>query len=171
MKKTLLLFTLLLGTALGAKAQKFALIDMEYILDKIPAYAQANQQLEQLSKQRQAEVEKATQEAKNLYDSYQKALKTLSEAQRTQREEAIIQKEKAAAELRRKYFGPEGELAQKRNELMQPIEDRIYDAVKKLATQRGYAAVVDRASASSLIFASPDIDISNEVLSIVGYSN
>lgn len=171
MRKTILLFILLLVTSLGAQAQKFALIDMEYILEKIPAYAQANQQLEQLSKQRQAEVEKATQEAKNLYDSYQKALKTLSDAQRTQREEAIIQKEKAAAELRRSYFGPEGELAQKRNELMQPIEDRIYEAVKKIATARGYAAVVDRASASSLIFASPDIDISNEVLSIVGYSN
>ena len=171
MRKTILLFILLLVTSLGAQAQKFALIDMEYILEKMPAYAQANQQLEQLSKQRQAEVEKATQEAKNLYDSYQKALKTLSDAQRTQREEAIIQKEKAAAELRRSYFGPEGELAQKRNELMQPIEDRIYEAVKKIATARGYAAVVDRASASSLIFASPDIDISNEVLSIVGYSN
>lgn len=171
MRKTILLFILLLVTSLGAQAQKFALIDMEYILEKVPAYAQANQQLEQLSKQRQAEVEKATQEAKNLYDSYQKALKTLSDAQRTQREEAIIQKEKAAAELRRSYFGPEGELAQKRNELMQPIEDRIYEAVKKIATARGYAAVVDRASASSLIFASPDIDISNEVLSIVGYSN
>lgn len=171
MKKTLLLFILLLGTALGAQAQKFALIDMEYILEKIPAYAQANQQLEQLSKQRQAEVEKATQEAKNLYESYQKALKSLSDAQRTQREEAIIQKEKAAAELRRNYFGPEGELAQKRNELMQPIEDSIYEAVKRVATSRGYAAVVDRASASSLIFASPDIDISNDVLSILGYSN
>ena len=171
MRKTILLFILLLVTSLGAQAQKFALIDMEYILEKMPAYAQANQQLEQLSKQRQAEVEKATQEAKNLYDSYQKALKTLSDAQRTQREEAIIQKEKAAAELRRSYFGPEGELAKKRNELMQPIEDRIYEAVKKIATARGYAAVVDRASASSLIFASPDIDISNEVLSIVGYSN
>lgn len=171
MRKTILLFILLLVTSLGAQAQKFALIDMEYILEKIPAYAQANQQLEQLSKQRQAEVEKATQEAKNLYDSYQKALKTLSDAQRTQREEAIIQKEKTAAELRRSYFGPEGELAKKRNELMQPIEDRIYEAVKKIATARGYAAVIDRASASSLIFASPDIDISNEVLSIVGYSN
>lgn len=171
MKKTLLLFTLLLATTLGVQAQKFALIDMEYIMDRIPAYAQANQKLEQLSKQRQAEVEKVTQEAKNLYDSYQKALKTLSEAQRSQREEAIIQKEKAAAELRRSYFGPEGELAKKRDEWMQPIEDSIYEAVKKIATARGYAAVVDRASASSLIFASPDIDISNEVLSLLGYSN
>ena len=171
MRKTFLLFVLLLTTALGASAQKFALIDMEYILEKIPAYQQANQQLEQLSKQRQAEVEKATQEAKNLYESYQKALKSLSDAQRTQREEAIIQKEKAAAELRRNYFGPEGELAQKRNELMHPIEDSIYEAVKRVATSRGYAAVVDRASASSLIFASPDIDISNDVLYILGYSN
>ena len=87
------------------------------------------------------------------------------------KEEEIVAKEKSAAELRRKYFGPEGELFKKREALMQPIQDEIYEAVKAISTQKGYAVVVDRASASSIIFASPNIDISNEVLAKLGYSN
>ena len=110
-------------------------------------------------------------EAKSLYDSYQASIKTLSEAQKSKKEEEIVAKEKSAAELRRKYFGPEGELFKKREALMQPIQDEIYEAVKEISTQKGYAAVVDRASASSIIFASPSIDISNEVLAKLGYSN
>ena len=105
------------------------------------------------------------------YEKYQKEAKNLTEAQRTQREEAIINKEKEVAELRRNYFGPEGEMAKKQASLLQPIEDEIYEAVKAIALQQGYAAVLDRASATSLIFASPDIDISNEVLIKLGYSN
>lgn len=91
--------------------------------------------------------------------------------QRGKKEEEIVAKEKSAADLRRKYFGPEGELNKKRESLLQPIQDKIYNAVKEIATQRGYAVVLDRASASSIIFASPNIDISNEVLARLGYSN
>lgn len=171
MKKSFLILFLLLVAGLTAHAQKFALIDMEYILKNIPAYQQAANKLEQASKQWQSEVEKVSQEAKALYDSYQSAAKKLSEAQRNQKEEEIVAKEKSAAELRRKYFGPEGELYKMREELMQPIQDDIYQAVKQLATRQGYAVVVDRASASSIIFASPSIDISNEVLAALGYSN
>ena len=171
MKKSV--FTLLLLTifSVATYAQKFALIDMEYILENIPAYESANQQLEQASKQWQAEIEKAGQEAKNLYESYQATAKNMTETQRTQRENEIVEKEKSLAELRRKYFGPEGELYKKREALIGPIQDQIYNAVKEIATQRGYAVVTDRASASSIIFASPDIDISNEVLARLGYSN
>ena len=171
MKKNLLIMFLLFAAGMTANAQKFALIDMEYILKNIPAYQRANNELNQVSKQWQGEVEKLGKEAKSLYDSYQSSVKTLSEAQRTKREEEIVAKEKSAAELRRKYFGPEGELFKKREALMQPIQDEIYEAVKEIATQRGYAAVIDRASASSIIFASPNIDISNEVLVKLGYSN
>ena len=84
---------------------------------------------------------------------------------------AIVEKEKAASELKRKYFGPEGELFKKREELMKPIQDEIYNAVKAVAEENGYAVVVDRASASSIIFATPRIDVSNEVLAKLGYSN
>ncbi|MBO5080492.1 MAG: OmpH family outer membrane protein, partial [Bacteroidaceae bacterium] len=96
---------------------------------------------------------------------------TLSATQRTQKEEAIIAKEKEAAELRQKYFGPEGEMAKKEEALIAPIQNQIYEAVKQISQQRGYDAVIDRASATSIIFASPRIDISNEVLSKLGYSN
>ncbi|MBO6254801.1 MAG: OmpH family outer membrane protein, partial [Bacteroidaceae bacterium] len=94
--------------------------------------------------------------------------KNLTETQRTQRENAIVEKEKSAAELRRKYFGQEGELAKKQQELMQPIMDDIYEVVKAIAQDKGYSMVIDRASASSIIFASPNIDISDDVLAELG---
>lgn len=171
MRKSLLIMFLLFAVGMTASAQKFALIDTEYILKNIPAYQSANNELNEASKQWQNEVEKLSQEAKTLFDNYQSATKTLSEAQKTKKEEEIVAKEKSAAELRRKYFGPEGELFKKRESLMQPIQDEIYEAVKEIATQKGYALVVDRASASSIIFASPSIDISNEILAKLGYSN
>ena len=116
-----------------------------------------------------AKGEKA-KEAEALYLAYQKAANTLSATQRTQKEEAIVAKEREAAELRKKYFGPEGEMAQKQEALIAPIQNRIYEAVKQISSQKGYDAVIDRASATSIIFASPRIDVSNEVLSKLGYS-
>lgn len=171
MKKTILLTLLFVACAFTASAQKFALIDMEYILNSIPAYEQANNQLNQASQQYQSEVEAKAKEAEALYKDYQKASASLTAAQKTQREEAIVAKEREAAELRKKYFGPDGEMAKKQEELVAPIQDKIYEAVKRVAEQKGYAVVVDRASAQSIIFATPSIDISNEVLSKLGYSN
>ena len=169
--KRLVLSVLLLVAAVGmASAQKFALVDMEYILKQIPSYQQANQQMESLSKEWQSQIEAKANEAKKLYEDYQKTAGTLA-AQKTSKEDAIVAKEKEAAELRKQYFGPEGELMKKRQELIAPIQDAIYNAVKAIATQRGYDAVIDRASAQSMIFASPRIDISNEVLAKLGYSN
>lgn len=172
MRKPLLLMLLL--SVIGvveAHAQKFALIDMEYILKHIPAYESANRQMEQSSKQWQAEVEKLAGEAKSMYEDYQSTAQKLTAEQRTQKEDAIVAKEKEVADLRRKYFGPEGEMADLQARLMTPIQDDIYNAVKAIATERGYAVVTDRASATSIIFASPEIDISNEVLARLGYSN
>lgn len=171
MKKSLFILFALLAIGMTVRAQKYALIDMEYILKNIPAYENANQQLEQASRQWQSEVEKISEQAKTLYKDYQSQIASLSETQRGKKEEEIVAKEKSAAELRRKYFGPEGELYKKRESLMQPIQDAIYEAVKEIATQKGYAMVIDRASASSIIFALPDIDISNEVLARLGYAN
>lgn len=171
MKKSLFILLMLFVVGASANAQKFALIDMEYILGNIPAYERANEQLEQVSKQWQGEIEKIAEEAKAMYKNYQSQIASLSEVQRGKKEEEIVAKEKSAADLRRKYFGPEGELNKKRESLLQPIQDKIYNVVKEIATQRGYAVVLDRASASSIIFASPNIDISNEVLAKLGYSN
>ena len=169
MRKSLILTVISLLTAVAVHAQKFALVDMEYILGNIPAYEQANKQIENASKQWQAEVDKLSQEAKKLYADYQSKVENMSKNERTQSEEAVISKEKAASDLRRKYFGPEGELYKLREQLLQPIEDQVYEAVKAIATRRSYAAVIDRASANSILFASPDIDISDEVLQQMGY--
>ena len=151
-----------------ARAQKFALVDMEYILKNIPAYERANEQLNQVSRKWQAEVEALTQEAQTLYKKYQSEAVFLSEEQKTKSEEAVVAKEKEAAELKKKYFGPEGELYKKRESLMAPIQEEIYNAVKDISDQKGYSLILDRASDAGIIFASPKIDISNEVLTKLG---
>lgn len=156
--------------SISGMAQKFALIDMEYILKNIPAYEMTNEQLSQVSKKWQNEVEALQQEAQNMYKNYQSDLVFLSAEMKTKREEEIVKKEQEAQELKRKYFGPEGELYKKRETLMKPIQDEIYNAVKEISEDRGYQIVWDRASAMSIIFASPKIDISNEVLIKLGYS-
>ena len=172
MKKTFFLLAAALICTMSANAQKFALVDMDYILKNIPAYERANEQLNQVSKKWQAEVEAVDNEAKTLYKNYQNEAVFLSEKQKTEREQAIVDKEKEASELKKKYFGPEGELFKKRESLVQPIQDEIYNAVKAVADQRGFQVILDRASdTSGIIFASPAIDVSNEALGKLGYSN
>jgi outer membrane protein len=143
---------------------------MEYIMTNIPTYERANEQLNQVSKKWQAEVEALDEAAKTLYKNYQNEAMFLSESQKKEREQAIVDKEKEAAELKKKYFGPEGELYKKRVSLVEPIQEEIYNAVKGIATSKGFQLILDRASDASIIFASPAIDISNEVLSKLGYS-
>lgn len=171
MKKIILSLIILAGVAFAGSAQKFALIDMEYILKNVPAYEMANEQLNQLSQRWQKEVEATSQEADGLYKQYLSDKVFLTEEQVKKREEEIVAKEKEATELRYKYFGPEGELYKKRQTLMKPIQDDIYNAVKKLSEERGYQAIFDRASSANIIYASPRIDVSNEVLGKLGYSN
>lgn len=170
MKRLFLISCLLIVSAWTGTAQKFALIDMEYILKNIPAYEMTNEQLSQISKKWQNEVEALQQEAQNMYKTYQSDLVFLSAEMKTKREEEIVKKEQEAQDLKRKYFGADGELYKKRESLMKPIQDEIYNAVKEISESRGYQLVVDRASAMSVIFASPKIDISNEVLAKLGYS-
>ena len=171
MKKILLSLTLFAACAVTASAQKFALVDMEYILKNVPAYERAGEQLNQVSRKWQAEVDALQQEAETLYKNYQSEAVFLSNEQKTKREEAVVAKEKEAAELKRKYFVPEGEYYKKRESLMAPIEDEIYNAVKDIADQKGYSLVLDRASESAgIIFASPKVDISSEVLTRLGYN-
>jgi len=170
MKKILLILSLCAST-LSMQAQKFALVDMEYILKNIPAYERANEQLSQVSKKWQAEVDALTTEAQTMYKNYQNEVVFLSAEQKKAKQDAIVEKEKQAAELKRKYFGPEGELFKKRTSLMSPIQDEIYNAVKDISDLRGYQLVLDRASDTGIIFGSPKIDISNEVLGKLGYSN
>ena len=159
------------AATVSLQAQKFALVDMDYIFRNIPAYERANEQLSQVSKKWQAEVEAIQIEAQTLYKNYQNEVVFLSQEQKKSRQDAIMAKEQEAAELKKKYFGPQGELFKKRTALMQPIQEEIYTAVKDVADLRGYQLVLDRASDQDIIFGSPKIDISNEVLSKLGYSN
>ncbi len=170
MKRIIALCSVILFCSFAASAQKFALIDMEYILKNIPAYEMTNEQLSQVSQKWQNEIEALQQEAQNMYKSYQSDLVFLSAEMKSKREEEIVKKEQEAQELKRKYFGADGELYKKRESLMKPIQDEIYNAVKEISEQKGYQLIVDRASAMSIIFASPKIDISNEVLIRLGYS-
>ena len=170
--KKFIVFCLMAAASIAAHAQKFALIDMEYLLSNIPAYERANEQLNQVSKKWQAEVEALNTEASTMYKNYQNEVVFLSQEQKKKKQEAIMAKEKQAADLKRKYFGPEGELFKKRTSLITPIQDEIYNAVKDVADQRGYSLVIDRSSSTSgIIYGSPKVDISNEVLAKLGYGN
>ena len=171
MKKFALVLLLTVIGAIGANAQKFALVDMEYILRNVPSYEMASEQLNQLSQRWQREIENIGTEAQTMYQSYLADKVFLTDDQAKAREQEIANKEKEATELRMRYFGPEGELYQKQQTLLRPIQDDVYNAIKRVAEERGYQAVFDRASSSEISYASPRIDISNEVLTKLGYSN
>ncbi len=170
MKKIILSLLFVLCGAGVVSAQKFALVDMDYILRNVPAYEMANEQLNQVSQRWEKEVNQLSQEAETMYKNYQSDMVFLTDDQKKKREEAIVAKEKEATDLRYKYFGPEGELYKKRQSLMKPIQEDVYNAVKAVAEEKGYQTIFDRASSQSIVFASPRIDVSNEVLAKLGYS-
>ena len=170
MKRLFLLATFVAVVAVCSYAQKYALIDMEYILKNIPQYEMANEQLNQVSLRWQKEVETKTKEAETLYKNYQSEMVFLTDEQKKKREEEIVAKEKETAELQAKYFGPQGELYKKRQSLIEPIQTDVYEAIKKVSEEKGYQVIFDRASSAGIIFASPKIDVSNLVLSKFGFS-
>ena len=170
MKRITIILALVLACASAAMAQKFALVDMDDILKNVPQYEMANEQLNQLSQRWQKEVEAVGKEAENMYQTYLAEKVFLTEEQVKKREADVVAKEKEATELRYKYFGPEGELYKKRQSLLKPVQDEVYNAIKKVADERGYQAIFDRATSSDIIYASPRIDVSNEVLAKMGYS-
>ena len=155
------------GTAF-AKDQSIAYIDMAYILKNLPQYEQANEQLTMLSKRWQKEIDAAQQEARVLATNYQTEQIFLSETMRAQREQEIVEKEQAVLELKRKYFGQEGELYKKREALIKPIQDEIYNAIQDLASEKRIEVVKDRSADPSLIYMSSKLDISDQVLRKLG---
>lgn len=170
MKRNIVLFSFLTVVMFTLTAQKIAMLDMEYILKNIPSYETANEQLNIISKKWQNEVEVQMQEVQNMYKNYQTELVFLSDDMKVQREEEIIAKEKEAQELKRTYFGPEGELFKKRQSLMKPIQDEIYNVVQELSREKDYGLILDKSSSMNIIFSSPKIDISDQVLLKLGYS-
>lgn len=168
--KRIYIIMLLAMFAFGATAQKFAMVDMDYVLTAIPAYETANEQLEQISKKWQKEIETVLVEVQTMYKNYQTELVFLSDEMKTKREDEIIAKEKEADDLKRKYFAADGELYKKREALIKPIQDEVYNAIKEICEQHGYQMVLDKASSMNLIYASPKIDISDELLEKLGYA-
>ncbi len=170
MKKLIISLALAVTAVLGAYAQKFALVDMDYILRNVPSYEMANEQLNQVSQRWEREVTELSKEAETMYKNYQSEMIFLTDDQKKSREEELVAKEKQVTDLRYKYFGPEGELFKKRQSLMKPIQEDVYNAVKAVCEEKGYQVILDRASSQSIVFDSPKIDVSNEVLAKLGYS-
>jgi len=170
MKKLIISLCMLAGTVMGVNAQKFAMVDMEYIMKNIPSYESANEQLNQISKKWQSEVDAQMQEVQKMYKNYQTELVFLSDDMKTKREEEIVTKEKAVQELKRTYFGSDGELFKKRQSLMKPIQDEVFTAIQEISKTKEYDLVFDKGSAMSIIFTTPKLDISDQVLQKLGYS-
>lgn len=171
MKRILLipvLFALFAGIAPG---QKYAFVDTEYILSNIPSYKAAQEQLDKTSEEWQKEVESQYAEIEKMYKDYQAEKVLLTDDMRRKREDEIINKEKEVKELQKKYFGQDGALFKKRQELVKPIQDDIYQAVKDIATESGYAVIFDTSSGPTMLYFNPRYDVSDEVLQKLGYKN
>lgn len=167
MKSRILLALLLVTTLMSA--QKFAFVDTEYVLKKVPAYESAQDQLDQVSQRWQQEVDGLMDEVKTLYKNYQNDLVFLSDEMKVKRENAIVTKEQEATELRKTYFGPEGELFKKRESLMKPIQDEVFNAVKEVASEGGYSVIYDKSSSMDVVYAAPSLDVSEKVVEKLGY--
>lgn len=163
----ILIAVMAFGTAF-AKDQSIAYIDMSYILKNLPQYEQANEQLTMLSKRWQKEIDAAAQDARVMATNYQTEQIFLSETMRAQREKEIVDKEQEVLELKRKYFGQEGELYKKREALIKPIQDEIYNAIQDLANEKRIEIVKDRSADPALIYMSSKLDISDQVLQKLG---
>ena len=151
------------------QAQKFAYVDSDYILERVPEYQSAQEQLDKLTLSWQEDIEQLYQEIDQLYKKYQADQILLTQDMKVKRENEIINKEKAAKELQRKRFGPEGDLFTKRQELVKPIQDKIYNAIQDLATEKRFGVIFDKSGELSMLFADPDLDKSDDILRMLGY--
>ncbi len=168
MKKILFIAVFFIAAG-AATAQKYAYVDMEYILNNIPAYAEAQERLKQISDQYQKELENQRGEIEKMYSAYQNESGRLPSETKRKREDAIIAAEKEYKELQRQYFGPEGTLSKKQEEIVKPIQDQVIKTVQNLATAGGYAVIFDRAAGAGMIYANPQFDVSDQVLQKLGY--
>lgn len=150
-------------------AQKFAYVDSDYILERIPEYASAEDQLEKLSVNWQSEIEEVYQQIDVLYKKYQADKILLTQEMKNKRESEIINKEKDAKELQRKRFGPEGDLYKKRTELVKPIQDKVYNAIQDFSNEKRYDIIFDKSSNLIMLFSNPDLDKSDDILKMLGY--
>ena len=168
MKKILLLLAISFST-LSIQAQKFAYVDTDYILNKIPDFKQAQDKLDALSTDWQKEIENKYSDVEKMYRAYQQEQVLLTTDMKEKREEAIINKETDAKNLQKKYFGPEGSLYIKRQELIKPIQDKIYDAIQQLSAENKYAIIFDSSSDLIMLYKNDNYDKSDKILDLLGY--
>lgn len=168
MKKLLLLAACYLLFAASASAQRYAVIDTKYILDKMPEYRTAQKQLDDIAATWQKEVDALQTELNRSYKDYDAEQVMLSDELKQKRQDQLFNKEKALRDLQRKYFGFEGDLFRKRQELVKPIQDKVFNAVQKISVQRGYEFVLDKSEGITVIFADPKLEKSDDVLRELG---
>ncbi len=168
MKKILFIATCVMLTAFTATAQRYAVIDSKYILEKLPEYTEAQKALDKFSEQWQQEIEQKQALVDKMYKDYEAEQVMLSDALKKKREDELYNKEKELRDLQKKRFGFEGDLFKKRQELIKPIQDRVYNAVQKLALERQYDFILDKSEGITVIFADPKLDRSADVLRNLG---
>jgi outer membrane protein len=170
MKKIFFTLMMVCALALGASAQKYACVNTEYILTNIPDYAQAQKQLNKYSEDWQKELEVKFQEIDKMYKAYQQEAYLLPDNLKRKREDEIVAKEKEAKDLQKKRFGTGGDLDKKREELMKPIQDKVYNAIERIANEKSYAFIMDKSGSATLLFVNKKYDISDQVLDMLGYT-
>ncbi len=173
MKKLFLILMVSILTISAAKSQsqKFAYVDTDYILKNIPSYQAAQAQLDKISVDWQKEIENIYAQVDKMYKDFQSEKVLLTEEMRTKRENDIVNKEKEAKDLQKKYFGKEGELFKKRQELVKPIQDEVFNAVKDVATEGNFAIIFDTAGSLNMLYTDPKLDKSDDILKKLGYKN
>ncbi len=170
MKKILILLAAVVFPAIMfAQTQRFAYVDTEYILEKIPNFQTATEQIEKLANQYQKAVEEGYKALDEMYNTYQAEKALLNESMRKKREDEIIAKERELKNTQQSYFGPEGELFKKREELIKPIQEQVSEAINQFAKEGGYSVIFDMASNSSMIYTNPSYDMSDKILEKLGF--
>lgn len=170
MKRSILISIFVLLLTIPCFSQKYAYIDSEYILGNMPDYTEAQAELDRLAATWQLEIEAKFRAIDSMYKKYQVEAITLPENLKQKREEGIIAEEKAAKELQKKRFGKDGDLFKKREELVKPIQDRIFTAIEEYSKDRGYAFVFDVAGSITIVYADPKWDINDAIMQKLGIS-
>ena len=168
MKKILLIACGLWITAITAQAQKYAIIDTRYILDKMPEYKTAQSRLDDIAAGWQKEIDSIQSQLDRMYKDYDAEQVMLSDDLKKKRENQLFNREKDLRDLQRKRFGFEGDLFKKRQELIKPVQDKVYTAVQRIASQRGYDFILDKSEGITVIFADPKLDKSEDILRELG---
>ena len=171
MKKTLLLSVAFLAFAMATQAQRYAIIDTKYILSKIPEYKDADKKLQQIGEQWQKEIDDKQSQLDKMYKNYEAEQFMLTDELKKKREDELFVKEKEIRELQKRRFGYEGDLFKERQRLVKPVQDKVYNAVQKIAVAKSYDFVLDKSEGITIIFADPKLDKSDDVLKELGIRN